>query len=202
MAPMDDDLYCPCCEQPRRVLEKDLQTVGSRLRSVREVAGLTLDQLGSRTGISPVSIKLYEHGVLEQPYTVLAKLVEAIGFPLEAVLSTRSLTDFGARRTRPARDALPARTPYTDRRVPIEDCRLPVLSPGQQFSPRAMREAIDATGTTIYQLAARLGLGRPQVSGWANGRNAPKPSSAARIAATLGIEPELLYEPAPAAVSA
>ena len=57
---------------------------GSRLRQLREAAGLTQEQLGERAGMQYQSIAKYERGAVEPTWPNVVKLAEALGVDVGA----------------------------------------------------------------------------------------------------------------------
>ena len=53
--------------------------IGDRIRQARLAAGLTLDALGQKVGVTHTAIQKYEKGVLTPPSSQLLKLARACG---------------------------------------------------------------------------------------------------------------------------
>jgi transcriptional regulator with XRE-family HTH domain len=56
----------------------------SRLKQLRQQAGLTQEQLAYRAGVSGSTIRHFEQGLREPTYSTLRKLAEALGVSLAA----------------------------------------------------------------------------------------------------------------------
>jgi DNA-binding XRE family transcriptional regulator len=63
-------------EPPELVMDR--QTLGRRLREMREAAGLTQQQLADRSGVPQANIARYEQGVREPLATVIPLLAAAL----------------------------------------------------------------------------------------------------------------------------
>lgn len=72
----------------RPASETDLITLGRRIRHARTARGLTLDQLGERVGSAPSLLSLVENGRREPRLSLLRAIAEAVGVPLNDLLST------------------------------------------------------------------------------------------------------------------
>lgn len=64
------------------------ESLGSRLRELREGAGFSLRALATRLGISPSAVSQIERGVMRPSVSRLIAYVGAIGVPLSAVFET------------------------------------------------------------------------------------------------------------------
>jgi len=53
--------------------------IGNRIRQARLAAGLTLDALGEKVGVTHTAIQKYEKGILTPPSSQLLKLAQACG---------------------------------------------------------------------------------------------------------------------------
>jgi transcriptional regulator with XRE-family HTH domain len=56
-----------------------MSDVGRKIKMMRQNAGLTLRELGERTGVSHASISRYEKGVSEPPWNVVHKIADGLG---------------------------------------------------------------------------------------------------------------------------
>ena len=66
----------------------DLATLGQRIRHFRTSAGLTLDQLGARTGIAGSQLSLMENGRREPRLTLLSAIAATLGVQLADLLDS------------------------------------------------------------------------------------------------------------------
>ncbi len=57
-------------------------SIGEILKSIRQAKGLTLKQLGEKTGITPSAISKYEGGKRKPTMEAFFKLLEALGADL------------------------------------------------------------------------------------------------------------------------
>jgi transcriptional regulator with XRE-family HTH domain len=64
------------------------QSLGARLRELREGTGVSLRTLAARLGISPSAVSQIERGVMRPSVSRLIAYVDAIGVPLAAVFET------------------------------------------------------------------------------------------------------------------
>jgi transcriptional regulator with XRE-family HTH domain len=64
------------------------ESLGTRLRELREGAGVSLRALAARLGISPSAVSQIERGVMRPSVSRLIAYVGAIGVPLSAVFET------------------------------------------------------------------------------------------------------------------
>jgi transcriptional regulator with XRE-family HTH domain len=64
------------------------ESLGTRLRELREGAGVSLRALATRLGISPSAVSQIERGVMRPSVSRLIAYVGAIGVPLSAVFET------------------------------------------------------------------------------------------------------------------
>ena len=89
-----------------KVGEQDL-TFGSRLRRLREAAGLTQEELALRAGLSPRAISALERGERQRPYPhTVRTLADTLGLSEEARASLLATLPRGA-----AAPTAPATTP-------------------------------------------------------------------------------------------
>jgi transcriptional regulator with XRE-family HTH domain/predicted transcriptional regulator len=65
----------------------DLITLGRRIRHYRKERGLTLDQLGARTGVVGSQLSLIENGRREPKLSLLQTLAVELGVPVQELLS-------------------------------------------------------------------------------------------------------------------
>jgi Zn-dependent peptidase ImmA (M78 family)/DNA-binding XRE family transcriptional regulator len=65
--------------------------IGDRIRQARLAAGLTLDALGEKVGVTHTAIQKYEKGVLNPPSSQLLKLARACGTRVEYFFRTREV---------------------------------------------------------------------------------------------------------------
>ena len=68
----------------------------------------------------------------------------------------------------------------------------------QRFSAEALRAARLRAGLSRSELAQRVGVSEATVKGWENGTRAPKASTHAALAKSLGVAFEELEQPGPA----
>ncbi len=65
--------------------------IGDRIRQARLAAGLTLDALGEKVGVTHTAIQKYEKGILTPPSSQLLKLARACGTRVEYFFRTREV---------------------------------------------------------------------------------------------------------------
>ena len=65
--------------------------IGDRIRQARLAAGLTLDALGEKVGVTHTAIQKYEKGTLTPPSSQLLKLARACGTRVEYFFRTREV---------------------------------------------------------------------------------------------------------------
>ena len=80
-----------------RPLSEDSATVdavalGRRVRHLRKQAGLTLDQLAERTGVSGSHLSLVENARREPRLSLVQRIAEVLGVPVEDLLTGRAPT--------------------------------------------------------------------------------------------------------------
>ncbi len=68
------------------------ETVGQKLKRLREAAGLSQDEMATRIGISRESITNYERGKTVMPVPVLLESAKTLGIPL-GVFQEESVSD-------------------------------------------------------------------------------------------------------------
>jgi len=64
-----------------------IKDIAMRLRGIREVTDLTLEQLAEKTGVSPEKAREYEGGEKEIPVSYLYKAAQACGVDLTSLLT-------------------------------------------------------------------------------------------------------------------
>ena len=64
--------------------------LGDRIRQLRKARGLTLKELGSRTGLSHAFLSQVERGLARPSMTTLGEIAEALGIGTSALLSQPS----------------------------------------------------------------------------------------------------------------
>ncbi len=109
----------------------DLLTIGRRLRHLRRAKGLTLDEMGSRTGISGSAISLIENGKREPKLSLLTSLAAALDTDLADVLARKAPT---------RRAALEIELERAQRAPSFKALGVPLVRPG----PRLPTEALEA----------------------------------------------------------
>lgn len=62
--------------------DEGVRTVGARVRELREVAGLTQDELGTRAKLTPKFISKVENGHVNPSIGVVARLCDGLNVPL------------------------------------------------------------------------------------------------------------------------
>lgn len=77
------------------VAKKDGETTGFgvRLKHLREAAGLSLSELGRRTGIAYQTIAKYERAENEPTWPTVLKLAEALGVTTDAFRPDEEVSD-------------------------------------------------------------------------------------------------------------
>ena len=65
--------------------------IGDRIRHARLAAGLTLDALGEKVGVTHTAIQKYEKGILTPPSSQLLKLARACGTRVEYFFRTHEV---------------------------------------------------------------------------------------------------------------
>ena len=80
--------YCDPSYRPRlqTVAAAGRQSIGSRIRRLRETAGITQAELSSRSGIGRVTLVRIENGEQSPRYETLVALSRALGRPLAELL--------------------------------------------------------------------------------------------------------------------
>ncbi|AOS61696.1 XRE family transcriptional regulator [Actinoalloteichus hymeniacidonis] len=73
-------------------VDRDLITLGKRLRHLRSRRGLTLAELGERVGRAPSQLSLLENGKREPKLSLLHRLADALGVSIEELLSGEAPT--------------------------------------------------------------------------------------------------------------
>ncbi|HEY6790337.1 MAG TPA: XRE family transcriptional regulator [Trebonia sp.] len=73
-------------EDARQAGGQDLGMLGERLRSAREVRGLTMDQLSASTGISKAHLSRLESGARQPSVGILVELAAALGTRVSTLL--------------------------------------------------------------------------------------------------------------------
>lgn len=84
--------YCDPSYRPRveTVAAAGRQSIGSRIRSLREAARMTQEELSSRAGIGRVTLVRIEKGEQSPRYETLVALSRALGIPLAELLLAES----------------------------------------------------------------------------------------------------------------
>ena len=70
----------------------DAVALGRRVRHLRKQAGLTLDQLAERTGVSGSHLSLVENARREPRLSLVQRIAEVLGVPVEDLLTGRAPT--------------------------------------------------------------------------------------------------------------
>jgi len=80
--------YCDPSYRPRlqTVAAAGRQSIGSRIRRLRETAGITQEEMSSRAGIGRVTLVRIENGEQSPRYETLVALSRALGRPLAELL--------------------------------------------------------------------------------------------------------------------
>jgi len=80
--------YCDPSYRPRveAVAAAGRQSIGSRIRGLREAAGMTQEEMSSRAGIGRVTLVRIEKGEQSPRYETLVALSRALGLPLGELL--------------------------------------------------------------------------------------------------------------------
>ena len=80
--------YCDPSYRPRveTVAAVGRQSIGNRIRGLREVAGMTQAEMSSRAGIGRVTLVRIENGEQSPRYETLVALSRALGRPLAEML--------------------------------------------------------------------------------------------------------------------
>ena len=80
--------YCEPSYRPRvqTVAAAGRQSIGSRIRRLREAAGMTQEEMSSRAGIGRVTLVRIENGEQSPRYETLIALSGALGRPLAELL--------------------------------------------------------------------------------------------------------------------
>ena len=80
--------YCDSSYQPRveAVALAGRQTIGGRIRRLRESSGMTQEVLARGAGIGRVTIVRIESGDQSPRYETLVSLAQALGMPIQALL--------------------------------------------------------------------------------------------------------------------
>ena len=68
----------------------DAVALGRRVRHLRKQAGLTLDQLAERTGVSGSHLSLVENARREPRLSLVQRIAEVLGVPVEDLLTGRA----------------------------------------------------------------------------------------------------------------
>lgn len=71
----------------RTKLRANRQEVGERLRAARAALGLTQDELGQQIGVNQRTLAAYENGVRVIPPLRLLALADALGVPVDDLIS-------------------------------------------------------------------------------------------------------------------
>ena len=81
--------YCDPSYLPRSeaVAAAGRQSIGSRIRGLREAAGMTQAELSSRSGIGRVTLVRIENGEQSPRYETLIALSRSLGLPLAELLA-------------------------------------------------------------------------------------------------------------------
>ena len=81
--------YCDPSYRPRlqTVAAAGRQSIGSRIRRLRETAGITQAEMSSRAGIGRVTLVRIENGEQSPRYETLVALSRALGRPLAEMLA-------------------------------------------------------------------------------------------------------------------
>ncbi|MCW3159013.1 helix-turn-helix domain-containing protein [Micropruina sonneratiae] len=140
----------------------DPLAVGKRVRHRRKAAGLTLDTLGARVGVSASALSLIETGRREAKVSVLAGIADVLGCTLADLLddappSRRAALELQLERAQqsPAFAALGVQPVRTGPRLPMDALESLVALHGQVRSL-----SIERDGTPEYARRANAGLRR------------------------------------------
>lgn len=81
--------YCDAAYRPRveAVATAGKQSLGGRIRQLREAAGLTQEELATHAGIGRVTLVRIERGEQSPRYDTLVALAAALGHPLAPLLA-------------------------------------------------------------------------------------------------------------------
>ncbi len=84
--------YCDRAYRPRMmaVAGKGRQTLGARIRQVREDAGMTQDALATAAGLGRVTLVRIENGEQSPRYETLVALARALGRPVQELVVGRA----------------------------------------------------------------------------------------------------------------
>ena len=75
--------------------EKDVLDFGSKLRTIREAQGLSLDNLANLTGIDKAALSRIESGARIPKYDTFLRIVDALNSPLADFMPSRFFEDDG-----------------------------------------------------------------------------------------------------------
>ena len=70
--------------------EKNLMEVAQRIREMREITGLTVDEMAAKTEISPAQYRAYESGGVDLPFTFIHKCALTFGVGMSDLLEGQS----------------------------------------------------------------------------------------------------------------
>ena len=76
--------------QRKRILEIDGESLGSRIRRLRKMCGLTQSELGEQIGVSMRAICSYERDECEPPTHILVPLSEALCCEIGQLMGTEN----------------------------------------------------------------------------------------------------------------
>jgi len=68
----------------------NLREIGSRIKEMREIKGIAIDELAATAGITPTEFVALEDGLLDPPFTVLHRCAVALGIDVTALVEGHS----------------------------------------------------------------------------------------------------------------
>ena len=75
--------------------EKDILDFGTKVRTIREAQGLSLDNLANLTGIDKAALSRIENGTRIPKYDTFLRIVNALNSPLTNFMPSRFFEDDG-----------------------------------------------------------------------------------------------------------
>ena len=75
--------------------EKDILDFGTKVRTIREAQGLSLDNLANLTGIDKAALSRIENGTRIPKYDTFLRIVDALNSPLTNFMPSRFFEDDG-----------------------------------------------------------------------------------------------------------
>lgn len=88
---MDSDRG-PGLSMPQEQLEEVVNSIGPKVRELRDMNGLSLQQLSDRSDVSPAAIHKVEQGNMVPTITTLLKLAAALGRPVSYFIDEEEAT--------------------------------------------------------------------------------------------------------------